>query len=266
MSTVRRHLHHANLTSGTKLIAVVATTTQTGSTDTTATVKDGALNSFTLIGRKSVGSAPILCDVSLWAIDTPAGDVGTKPTITATLSGGTANMSILVQEVSGLAGRQHHAAMVDGTLASLSGQHHRSTGSPTYTSTASNEYLVSVYGDSGGPITWTKPAALTGDANNINSSSWANIAIAYGNSTGGAEAGSWSLSGTPTDWATLLVAFKLAAGGSTVSGIPATMTLAAPAGTVSASSTVAGTVSPSPSPRRRARCPRPPLCPALSRP
>ena len=76
-------------------------------------------------------------------------------------------MGILLQEVSGLlAGNT--TAMADGTLASLGGVGSSgSTGSPSYTSTASSEFLVSVYGDDGGPLTWTKPAALTSDANSV---------------------------------------------------------------------------------------------------
>ena len=172
-----------NLSSGTKLIAVVSVAGQTGTTRTVATVKDASANNFTLIGRLN---AITQLDVSLWAMDTPAGDVGAKPAITATMTAGsTGDMGILVQEVSGLlAGNT--TAMADGTLGSNSGSGNSgSTGSPSYTSTASNEYLVSVYGDDGGPLTWTKPAALTSDANSVNSSSFANIALAYGSSTDG---------------------------------------------------------------------------------
>lgn len=208
----------ANVSSGTKLIAYVSTSTQTGTSTAVATVKDGAGNSFTLVGRKQVGTSPILTDISAWAIDTPAGDVGTKPTITATLGTGTANMGILVQEVGGLAVGNTLAAMIDGTLQALSGTGGASTGSPAYSSTAVNEYLVSVYGDDGGPETWTKPAALTADTNSTNSNADSNTAVAYGNSTNGAEAGSWALTGTTADWCTLLVAFKLASTGITGTG------------------------------------------------
>lgn len=208
VSSVSQAYTTASLSSGTKLIVIVATSTQTGTTTAVSGVSDGT-NSFTLIGRKSAGSPNILTDVSLWALDTPAGDVGIKPTITATLGSGTANMSILIQEVSGLlAGNT--TAMADGTLQSLSGAATGTTGSPAYSSTASNEYLVSVYGDDGGPITWTRPAALTSDTSSLNTQSFANCALAFGNSTNGAEAGSWSLAGSAAEWATLLVAFKLA--------------------------------------------------------
>ena len=191
-----------NLTAGTVLIAAVAVSKQ-GGTATVATVKDAALNSFTKIGSIYAAS---LCDVSLWAIATPAGDAGTKPAITATLTGGgTGNISMLIQEISGT------QAVADGTLGSVSGSGAGSTGSPVYSSTAASEYMVSVYGDDGGPLTWTKPAALTSDANSLNSQSFANVALAYGNSTGGAESASWSLTGSAAEWGVLLVAFKLPA-------------------------------------------------------
>lgn len=186
-----------NLSFGTKII--MAVTVPFG---TVTGVSDGT-HALTLIGRKTA-----TCDVSLWAMDTPAGDVGTQPTITATISGSTQS-SLVLQEVSGLlAGNT--TAMADGTLGSNSGTGNSgSTGSPSYTSTASNEYLVSAYGDDGGPLTWTKPSALTADTNSVNTNSYANSALAYGNSTNGTEAGSWALAGTSANWATLLVAFKL---------------------------------------------------------
>lgn len=228
-----------NLTSGTKLIVAVATSTQTGTTTTVSTVKDGAGNSLTLVGRKSAGTSPVLTDVSLWAMDTPSADAGTKPTITATLTGGTANMSILLQEVSGLAVGNTTAAMIDGTLAGLTGSATGTTGSPSYTSAAVDEYLVSVYGDDGGPISAVKPSALTSDANSLNSQTYANCALAYGNSTDGAEAGSWTLTGSAAEWATLLVAFQLPGSslavtttslpGATI-GVPYSQTLAAAGG------------------------------------
>ena len=193
-----------NLSSGTKIIAAVSVSV--GSATTVSGVADGNGNSLTLIGRKTTAS---LQDTSLWAMDTPAGDAGTTPAITATLTGGTGQISIVIQEVSGLLSG-NTTAMADGTLGSKNGTGGSSTGSPTYTSTASDEYLVSVYGDDGGPETWTKPSALTADANSINGNSYADCAIAYGNSTDAAEAGSWALTGTSAEWATLLVAFKLA--------------------------------------------------------
>lgn len=199
----------ANVSAGTSLLAHVTTSTQTGTTDTVATVKDGAGNNFLRIMHIAGGSPNILNDVSVWILNTPVGDVGTKPTITATLSGGTANMGILIEEWSGLAAGATLALLVDGTGGVLTGATTGATGSPTYSSSVANELLLKIYGDSGGPITYTAPSG-TADANNVNSNSPADLAVVYGNSTGGAEAGSWSLAGTATQWGVILVALKLA--------------------------------------------------------
>lgn len=203
----------ANLSAGTKLIAAVSVSA--GGGGTTSTVKDGAGNSFTKLLAQATGA---VAETSLWAIDVPAGDVGSKPTITATISSGNGVFGIVVQEVSGLATGSTLAAMIDGTPGGVAGNNNTGSGSsPTYSSTAANEYMVALYGDDGGPLTWTKPAALTADPSSVNSNSNTDTAIAYGNSTGGAETATWSLTGTATPWATILAAFKLApASGGTV--------------------------------------------------
>ena len=80
-------------------------------------------------------------------MDTPAGNAGTKPTITATLTGTTYGSAILVQEISGLAAGNTLAAMIDGTAATTGNT--GSTGPATtaaYSSTAANEYLVGLCG------------------------------------------------------------------------------------------------------------------------
>ena len=83
-----------NLTSGTKLIAVVGK--NTGAANITS-VKDAAGNSFTLLATG--GTATATC-VTLWALDTPAADVGIKPKITA--AGASSNSGLgIIQEVSG---------------------------------------------------------------------------------------------------------------------------------------------------------------------
>jgi hypothetical protein len=199
----------ANLTPGTKIIAVFsASANMSGAT---ITVKDGAGNSFTQIATKALNNAATNGQAYIYAIDTPAGDAGTKPTITVT-STVAAEISLLIQEVPGLATGTTLAAMVDGTPGTGFGNATGATGSPTYASAVSGEYLVAVYGDNGGPTTWAKPAALTSDPASINSNSVADIALAYGSSTGGTEAGSWSLSGTGTPWATFLLAFQVSGG------------------------------------------------------
>jgi hypothetical protein len=208
----------ANLTAGTKLTAAVA---NSGNANPASTVKDGAGNSFTKIAAQALNNSSASGELSLWAIDTPAGDAGTKPVITVTLSGtGTPDVAILIQEVSGLATGNTLAAMIDGTAGTGSGTGGASTGSPSYTSTAAGEYLAAVYGDNGGPETWTKPSGTTSDASSINSSSLDDLAIAWKDSANGAEAGSWALTGTGTPWATILVAFRLATAATAVTWVP----------------------------------------------
>ena len=132
-----------NLTSGTKLIAVVSTSG--GSNADPSSVQDGSGNTFTKVASVTRATA-----LNLWLgyLDTPAGDVGTTPTITATVAGGGSDdASILVQEVSGLA-----SGGADGTAGTLAPQFGPGTyGPPAYPSAAANEYLVYAYGDGGGP-------------------------------------------------------------------------------------------------------------------
>jgi hypothetical protein len=220
----------ANLSSGTKIIALVSASSGTPSI---TSVKDGAGNTLTLITSVTLAGKGI---TGLFAMDTPAGDVGSKPTITATL-GVSGETSILVQEVSGLATGNTVAAMIDGTSGHVSGLGGSSTGSPSYTSSTTSEYMVACYGDDGGPETWTAPSGLTADAASVNSSSQADVAIAYGNSTGGTEAGSWAITGSSADWIAILTAFQLAGGGGATSG---TATLTG-AGALTALGTVPGT-------------------------
>ena len=183
---------------------------------------------------------PSGCD--LWQLDTPAGDVGTKPTITVTFSG-SVEASLLLQEVSGLATGTTTAAVLDGTAGTTTGNGGSSTTSPTYSSSVASEYLVLIYGDDGGPETLGSPTGYTRDTATVSANSNADVGIAYKNSTGGSETGSWPLSGTAAEWGTVLVAFKLASGGSaTVNGLTATAALAAPAGSVGADATIAGPV------------------------
>ncbi len=207
--TVAATYSTANLSSGTKLIALV---TQSGAV--ALTVSGVALSgggTFTLMATAVLVGNAGTSGLSLWQLDTPAGAAGTKPTVTATITGGTPEAAILVQEVSGLVTGTTVAAVVDGTPGTLTGNTNTATGSPSYTSTAASEFLLACYGDTGGPLTWVKPAALTIDAAAVNSSAANDVAIAYGNSTNGTEAGSWGLSGTATQWGAFLLAFKVTA-------------------------------------------------------
>jgi hypothetical protein len=195
-----------NLTAGSKLIAVC------GAQDsgfTTTSVKDGAGNSFTKLASQGMGGTR--GELSVWAIDTPSGDVGTKPVITMTASGGT-NSVVEIQEVTGLV-VGNTTAMLDGTPGTSSGTlgHSGSTTNPTYASTSAGEYLFTALGV-GGNVYGSPPVNLTGDPNNVldGSTGDVQVGIAYGNSTGGTESAVWvnPLSSTSDNYAEILLAFR----------------------------------------------------------
>ena len=221
----------SNLTAGSKLIAVVTITNGNGNQTTTCTgVSDGNGNSFTQLADAPVATAGFAGaiytnNVYLFAMDTPAGDAGTKPTITAALTNSAGYGAILIQEVSGLlAGNT--SAMLDGSVAVSSGNGgtNNFTAAPaSYSSTAANEYLVDIYGDDGNS-TWSAPAGYTADANSLNANGiYASVAIGYKNSGNGSESGSWSVTqpGTFKNWGVILVAFQLAALTITTTGLAA---------------------------------------------
>jgi hypothetical protein len=198
----------SNASSGTKIIAFCAC-------DLTEsfTVADAAANAWTSMGAITGGSGSNKVGVQLFALDTPAGDVGIKPAIKATASGGSPNVGIVVMEVSGLlAGNT--TAMLDGTAATVAETPVSPQSQPAYTSHASNEFLVSCLGDNGNSVTYAL-SGYTPDSSNINGSANTDVLIYYKNSTNGAESGSWTTSGTPTMSGLIVVAFKLAAGGVT---------------------------------------------------
>ena len=218
-----------NLSSGSKLIVYVGY--GSGGGLVINSVSDGT-NGFTQVKTGGL-SAFLLADV--WVLDTPAGDVGTKPTITVTPSSSCA-LGFIVQEVTGLASGT--SGSLDGTpgLADSASGASSPTTSPTYSSAASNEYLVSLYVDgyaAGGTPHWAVPAGYTADANSIQNNGVANVAVGYKNSSNGSESAAWSFTVATTEaWTVILGAFKLAAAGG------------GPAGTVQPRATV-------PVPRRR---------------
>lgn len=200
-NTVAATFSTANISAGSKIIAVVSVGA-TGAPAVTS-VKDAALNTWTQVGTAAQANARIYG----FALDAPAGDVGTKPTLTAT-SSSTPGLGIVIQEVSGLlAGNT--TAMCDGTAGTLTGTA-ASTGSPPYSSTVANEYLLSAYGDFGSGVTVATAGGWTADAHNINTSSDSNCLVQYKNSTGGAETDGFTSADTG-GWALLMVAFQLAA-------------------------------------------------------
>ena len=186
----------ANVESGNKIIAVVGSSWN----DAPSTVRNGALNNWTLLGSKTSTTG----SVWLYGLDVPAGDVGTKPTITVTFPSSN-GQSVLIQEVSGLASG-NTTAMLDGTPGGLSGST-AATGSPTYSSTATGSYLVCCYGAAG-----TLPSAISGwtlDANSTGGISGGGaVAIEYKDSTGGSETSGFTGAATG-GWSLLTVAFPL---------------------------------------------------------
>lgn len=196
----------SNVSAGNKIVVAIAISS--GGSATVSTVKDAAGNSWTLLASKAAAAGGQI--TYLYALDVPSGDAGTKPTITVTLTGGSADFSVIIQEVPGLLSG-NTTAMIDGTTGTSTGNGGSSAVSGAYSSTASGEYLVAIYGDDGGPETFTVPSGYTLDTSSVNSNSNDDIALAYKSSTGGSETASWGLSGTAADWSTLLVAFKVAA-------------------------------------------------------
>ncbi len=203
----------ANLTSGTKIICALGISTAL--TVSVTSVSDGT-NNLTQCGF--VNDTANSVAVALYALDTPAGDVGAKPTITATLST-SLECSIWIAEVSGLAAGNTTAAMLDGTMVFAGFAAGSSHAQPAYTSTALNEFLIVLESDNGGPQTVTQPGGYTLDAASITNNSLCDIAAAYKNSANGAETGTWTFGGSTTGTELGVVAFKIA-GGAITSGPP----------------------------------------------
>jgi len=200
----------SNLSSGTKLIAYCGSVTFQAIPAPTA-VKDGSNNAFTEVAvtTGTAGPSSFWPNLSVWVLDTPAGDVGTAPTITVTWSGSPANTAVLVQEVSGLAA----GTGIDGTAGLFgSGATSSSQSQPAYSSSASNEFLISAGCWDG----VNQSAALSGytlDANSIQPSGSEQLAVGYANSTGGAESGTWTGVSNAGDVALIVLALPLPAAG-----------------------------------------------------
>jgi hypothetical protein len=193
-------------TSGSVLLAYVVGHEGSAQSGSCVSVKDGSGNSFSKLAEVTSPADGTSAKVfaSVWVLATPAGDVGTTPTFTATPNAlGTFAGGILVQEISGI------TVNTDGTIASASGTT-SPTGTPAYSTAAANEYLLNYYADTGDADTWTAPAGWTLDPNNSNSSN-AGQAVAYKNSTGGSETGSWSYAPAGSSWVQFIVAFQLPA-------------------------------------------------------
>jgi hypothetical protein len=197
----------SNVASGTKLVAYAGDSNSSG-TSLITSIQDAALNTFTDCGTVS-GTAGGGSDTTLRAMDTPAGDVGTKPAIKISLSS-TNDIGMVIQEVSGLATGNTTAAMLDGSAATVQELPTTSQAQPAYTSHAANELLYSILTDNGNSVTWAL-SGYTLDTQSVQGSALNDAVVGYKNSTNGAESGSWTTSGTPTGSGLIVVAFKLAA-------------------------------------------------------
>jgi hypothetical protein len=205
-------------TVGNKLIALVSFGGNSGLDFTS--VKDANAVAFTQLADLHTLDAGDV-RIGLYAVDVPA----TPNAAITLLCTGSSDLSILVQEISGLlAGNT--SAMLDGTVATSHGGTTTYT-APTYSSTAANEYLLAGYVDNGGPMTWAVANSYVADANSINTSSQDDNVIAAKNSGNGAEASPFTLSGTATGWSSLLVAFKIAAVTAAATPTPVVSTAAA---------------------------------------
>ena len=206
-TTVAATFSTANLSTGSKIIAYVEASVATGGGAYFTGATDGTNSLTALYNNSGAGNGNA---IAMYAMDTPAGDVGTKPTITVTANTALATnfgLALLIQEVSGLlAGNT--TAMLDGSIAENDGNSASAT-TGAYSSTAASEYLVAVYGDQGISVTFTSfPSGYTEDPSSIMGQSTANIAVGYKNSSNGAESATFGLSGSGL-WITMIGAFQL---------------------------------------------------------
>lgn len=206
----------SNMTAGSTMICLVSM--GVNPTETVTSVVDNLGNNFWKVIETPFNAYGL---ISLWALNTPSAQVGQKPTLTATKSGGGWVLSFLCQEVSHLPLATTLAALCDGTplydYAPFSVPSSPTNDVP-YSSSIAGEYTISCYTDpseSGHPTVISTAMAAFGwtqDANCIqaNGSTGNSCCIAYKSSIGGLEApNTWTIpSGNPEDWNQLVVSFK----------------------------------------------------------
>ena len=213
----------ANLSAGTKLVALANCDAGAGST--ISGVSDGT-NAFTQVASNSVPTNRSY--TSLWILDTPAGKVGTKPTITATNTSGTASgtpdrhrgcRSLLPGNTS---------ACLDGAAGTATQNNTTSPAPvPVYSSSLAGEFLFNAVGDNGG-LTFVAPSGYAGNVLHANGSDDSG-GVAWKNSTGVVETGQWSWTGGGTNQdVTILVAFKISDSPAALTVAPAFRLLPAP--------------------------------------
>lgn len=205
----------ANVSTGNKMVVLVAVG---GGAFSTSTVKDNNNNSFTLLKRLSYAGGNF--DLTLWALTVPAGDNGTKPTITATFNATAVGASMTILEVSGLT-TDDTTAQNDGAIGTATGSF---TAASTLTvtgttTTASAEYLACFYGDDGNQSALSAGTGFTKDSGD-DPTNVVTTAAEHKDSTNGAETGTWA-AGLPagnTNYGLIMAAWKLAT--AVTAGVP----------------------------------------------
>lgn len=199
-------------TVGNKIL--VAVDADSGSVNPTFTVADG--NSVSLTSAGSIQNTTGHDATGLFFYDVPATPSKTFTT-TVTFAGG-GDAAIFAMEVSGLATGNTTGAALDGTAGTHSGSitgNGTATGA-SYTSNASNEMLVAVFGDFGNGATANATGGTgswTTDANSIQASATTTLAVGYKNSNNTAETDNWTITTNSgaDQYALICVAFKLSA-------------------------------------------------------
>lgn len=193
-------------TTGNKIIVVVGMSVANSSSESITSVKDGNANSLTQAWAKANTNN---CWCYCYFYDVPATPSTAITIVFSKLTGVALDAAAVVQEISGLTAG-NTTACLDGTASTHTGTATPS-GTSGYASTATNEYLISGFGDFGGP----NNVSLTGwslDTNSVNNSSTCDAVVAYKNSTGGSESDSWTI-GAGDEWSIGTVAFKVPAAG-----------------------------------------------------
>lgn len=193
-------------THGNKILAGIAASRQ----GVAAAISITSVTDSNSVALTQVATAGVTNDniVGLYFYDVPASP--STPTATFDAKIACANgfdLTFFLQEVSGLAAG-NSTAVLDGTAGTKSGSATPS-GTTGYTSTASNEYLCSFFGDWGNSNNVSMVSGgWTLDTNSVNSNGNADGVLAYKNSTNGAEADSWTV-GSGDEYGIITVAFRL---------------------------------------------------------
>jgi len=198
---------------GNKLIVLAGTDSVSGATFT-ATL--GATSLVNISGAQQFNDAGEVSG-AVFVVDVP---VSPSSTITITSNQAGASVYGYAIEVSGLLAGTTTAIIDGGAWPAPSHGGTTTYSGPSYTTTASNEFLIGTYTDNGGPTTYAAAGGYTLDPTSagppptsagINSNASGDSVIVYKNSTGGAESAPFSLSGSAAGWISNLAAFKLAA-------------------------------------------------------